>query len=277
MPTLPSTTEFVREYLLKNRKASPYDIFKALAKERRENNHRAPSYKGFYKLFWIMKELGLVRKTRGTEKGRAPIAKAIYTIVYELAESPAWYNPQKYYNPLFALGRDRYNKLKDEAEERGVDIVDAYFEKYQEEVEEIVNVLREIGKVAREKGMSANLQALADIDAEKLKENLKTFGRTIPKRVGRVVRREKRPPEKKPEVRIEIPKLPEDVINEIVTLYEYYEWSPEEIAKNMNLPLEAVLWVIARHLHERGLSTHDIAEWLGIPESVVVELLRVRR
>jgi len=88
----PSTGLLVREYMLEQGEASPYDVYKYLKSYYERHGWKPPSYQSVRTLFSRLKKLNLIRlkRKRETKKG---FNKRFYEVVDP--DSPDWENPQK--------------------------------------------------------------------------------------------------------------------------------------------------------------------------------------
>jgi len=316
--------ETLKNIFLEEVEIYPYRAYSIIKESRLKAGRRIPDYTSVFRYFFVLKEFDAIRRIR-TEPGKAGFRRAIYTYNPAMIDLPIWYNPPKYYNPLVVLGRSRYRRLKREAEERGVHVVDLFFDQYHETVLEVVEVLRQVGRAADKR----EVKMLADVTVEKLKEYMKRFGRTIPRiavRVPRILRmweegvsvgeiaerlgvspeealrrlvramsrvgmsseeiaqevgisvedveRLLRAPPIRPPPPPPLPQVPAERLEEVVTLFEVYEMSPQEIAEQTGLPVDAVTVTLIKHLLDQGVPEHLIAERLGIKEEEVAEIRR---
>ena len=99
-----TASEAIREYLLTVKEGHPYGFWKIWRQFKKRT-----SYQAVRRLFWILKEIGLIEPVR-FETSKAPFKKHLYRIVPETAEDPRWFRPQTELYPDTALGR-RYREM----------------------------------------------------------------------------------------------------------------------------------------------------------------------
>ena len=91
------TGRFIRDYLMEHGEAYPYEIYLALKDEREFRGFKIGSPTNLYRYFYILRELGAIRKTGKTE----PSSRGGYDrIYYEITpgferRDNIWRAPQK--------------------------------------------------------------------------------------------------------------------------------------------------------------------------------------
>jgi len=92
----PGTASFIKEYMIKNGEASISDIYKAIKEQYK--NYRTPSIHGVATMFYLLKRLGLIEKSREyiNENNRK---EAKYILNREEVDSEKWRSPYVYAYP----------------------------------------------------------------------------------------------------------------------------------------------------------------------------------
>ena len=111
----PSTSLFIRRYLLERGEGYAMEIWRALKREREKLGLKCGSYQSFRSNFWsVLIKLGLIEFTGREEPASRPGLKArrYYRITPGREDDPRWRNPQGYLDPRRRLGGRRYKKLK---------------------------------------------------------------------------------------------------------------------------------------------------------------------
>ena len=114
MPFQLRTGVFIREYLIRNEEANPYEVFKELRKtvlELRYPNRR-PTYQSVRNYFYWLEKLGLIEFSR---EGPPPkpnlIPKRYYKLTEKGRKTPAnaleWSNPRR---ALYPESWDKHHK-----------------------------------------------------------------------------------------------------------------------------------------------------------------------
>jgi len=108
-----STSLWIRDHLMEVEEDYMWRMYKLFSKDMEEFGYRVPRYNTFYKYFYVLKRLGLIRKTR-EERGLYPKAKkrVYYEIVPGTEAREEWLSPQKYVFPEAAVGGRRYKEDK---------------------------------------------------------------------------------------------------------------------------------------------------------------------
>ncbi len=91
------TGQFIRDYLLREKKAYPHEIYRALKDEKEFRGLTMGSATNFYRYFYILRKLGAVQKTGRTEpSSRSGIDRVYYKMTegFEVRDE-IWDNPQK--------------------------------------------------------------------------------------------------------------------------------------------------------------------------------------
>jgi DNA-binding PadR family transcriptional regulator len=102
---LPLLSQFIRDYLIENGEASPYDILKAIRSLAKEEKMRGVSYQSIRNCFWWLKKLGLIEPSGRTEPSEKPYLQP--KVYYRLTEkgkrlppeSIAWRDPRRVLYP----------------------------------------------------------------------------------------------------------------------------------------------------------------------------------
>lgn len=114
---------FVRDYLLNKGEAYIQEIWRAYNLYLMQNGYRSIEYPTMRKYIWILRKLGLITNTRIEyhEDPHGYLSPRVFIKIVEGKENDeAWYNPQKAYNPEWALGSRRYvRKTKKKETRRG--------------------------------------------------------------------------------------------------------------------------------------------------------------
>jgi hypothetical protein len=129
----PRTGELIRDYLKEYGGAGyPYEAWNYYREKLREampekcdgkaeSEYHIGTYQSFYRYFYILENLGVIKKHGTPQYGKAKIPRQYYTIT-----SPQFYNPeydqlwehvQILLYPITRLGKRRYKKLKEEVDE----------------------------------------------------------------------------------------------------------------------------------------------------------------
>lgn len=94
-----STSLFIRDFLLEQGEAYPYQVYKALRARLKEEGYpkRRGSYQSIRNYFYWLKELGLIEVSRTAPAGRAILKdKSYYKIITSKADDLAlWKNPRE--------------------------------------------------------------------------------------------------------------------------------------------------------------------------------------
>ena len=129
----PRTGKIIREYLKERGGVGyPYEAwnyYREKIKEsipgrvdhKLESEYHIASYHGFYKYFYILENLGLIRKIGPPQHGKAKIPRQYYEVVsdevFEERFDPLWERPQVLLYPITRLGKVRYKKFKKKIED----------------------------------------------------------------------------------------------------------------------------------------------------------------
>jgi len=112
------TSLFIRDYLQKHGEAYPFEVYRALKEKRKKLGLKTGSYINFYRYFWLLEKLELIRRTgkvEPAERGLGETSRRLFRVYFELVPEninhPAWFNPQKYYKP-YVEGRKRWKQKK---------------------------------------------------------------------------------------------------------------------------------------------------------------------
>ena len=134
--------------------------------------YHAPIYESFYRYFYALQELGLIRKCGAPQVGKAPIARQYYELVPEYESHPAWRNPIKYLYPQTVLGIERYQKLQEDAIREGISIREALvrWTTYPKEISDDVTIFAEETEQPEE--------YFRAWDTTRIRENIIALGRT---------------------------------------------------------------------------------------------------
>ena len=114
-PPSESTSQFIRRYLTENGKGYPYKIHRDWCRHLEQLGMKSPTFESFRKYFWLLKKLGLIRRTESPPYKQVSYIPRQY---YAILENPrckdgedAWANPQvALYGDKMRLGRRRYRK-----------------------------------------------------------------------------------------------------------------------------------------------------------------------
>jgi len=110
---------FIREYLLINDEATPYEIYKALKEERKKHNEKFPQPPMIYNYFRILKKLGLIEVSRVEttfigSKSRTKLPSNFNKKYYRLVkyDDRRWVDPQRALYPPKRGKKGAKKKLK---------------------------------------------------------------------------------------------------------------------------------------------------------------------
>ena len=94
----PSTSEAIREILLREGPLSAYEVWKRV-RNRFEKYEHPPSYDSVRKILWAARKLGLVREVPPPPgyRYRGGIPPKFLMVVEERIDDPRWRNPPKAY------------------------------------------------------------------------------------------------------------------------------------------------------------------------------------
>jgi hypothetical protein len=85
-----------------------------------EVEYHVATYQSFYRYFYILENLGLIRKSGNPQHGKAKIPRQYYEVtsagVFEERFDPLWKHPQVLLYPITRLGKRRYTKFKERIE-----------------------------------------------------------------------------------------------------------------------------------------------------------------
>lgn len=108
----PSTSLFIRDFLIEHREANPYEIYSELSKVQEQEgiSKRKNLYQNIRNYFYWLRKLGLIHPTR-TEPSRNPAFKdkQFYEIVKRKSRSKHWINPRK---ALYTESYEKHHELK---------------------------------------------------------------------------------------------------------------------------------------------------------------------
>jgi len=103
---------FIRDYLMQKGEAYPYEIFRAYREEQKKHGWKKSSYHSFWRYFYILRELGLIRRSGKTKKGKYEntLEQVYYRAVKRRINSPLWKTPQKKLWESAGLGK-KYRRI----------------------------------------------------------------------------------------------------------------------------------------------------------------------
>lgn len=130
---------YIKQYLLENGEAYPYEIWKRLKQQREEEGMKSPTYESFYTNYiWKADQLGLIRKTQ-EEESKGKFDRQYYEMSPGEEESACWFHIQQCYAPVTGIGGKDYRNLKEEAEEKNTTVEELYIQNNSEEIKQIAD------------------------------------------------------------------------------------------------------------------------------------------
>ncbi len=127
-PPSESTAQFIKNYLLQNKKAYAYGLWKAWSEHLHRLGFKEPKIESFRKYLWILAKLDLIRKTKAPSyQIKSRFLREYYELnPKQIGNEKGWVNPSAALDlqqgrtildpqtgkaiPLSKLGRRRYRK-----------------------------------------------------------------------------------------------------------------------------------------------------------------------